>query len=760
MRYVYAALMLSFAVIAFYHASQIFHNKTYKNVMWCLFTLLSFASGVWSLGYGVMFLTENEDVYSIFRIVGMLGIIFIMIAGQAIIGIMSGETKKIFTVIFVETIAGAAVIYIIGHPGSYIMTHTPMGIVTEFSSGVISLVYTTYALVIAVIFVVITIFLASDRYSNRIRGVAKALLKYEILIAIGMIVDTILPAIGINFNIPASTLLQFGGLEICKRAVLAFNRNTIDMANMATYITRSIKTPILVFDEHHVLRLANAEAKKFFELTDEELKTERGLEFWKYIFGIDSSELLFNKRESVTLDEVDLVFGRNCRLSIDAIYDSYDDYLGYIMSVTDKTMEVNYLNELNVAKDEAVVTMSAAEAARQEAERLRDEAESANKAKTQFLANMSHEMRTPMNAIIGFSEIALRKDQEISDEVRDNFNDINISAKGLLSIINSILDISKIESGKMEVETVSYRPSEIINEVSTVVGMLANNKDIKLEVNVTENIPERLNGDKDKIREILYNLVNNAVKYTDEGKVSLDVNITKIKEDEVNVIFRVEDTGVGIKEEDIDSIFDSFKRVDLEFNKKTEGTGLGLSIVKGYVDLMGGTITVESTYGKGSVFTVELPQKVEKTTDSSANKSHNVNKKKSFKNIRVLAVDDIEINLKVVRTLCKMYEVKCETVTSGIDAIELVKNNAYDIIFMDQMMPVMDGIEAMKKIRELGMGYEQGGPHKIYALTANNMAGVKEEMLELGFDGFLGKPINLGELEELLEHYTVTSATL
>lgn len=735
MRYVYASIMLAFSVIAFYNAAQVFTNQSYKKKTVSLVSMLSVASAIWSLGYGVMFATENETVFSVFRIVGLAGIVLCMIFGQLIIGIMSGTIKKTHFIIVLQAIAGIVILTIMAGPSTFTMEHTPNGIITSFTSSTLSLVYTIYVLIIAVTFVIMTVNLSGKSYPNRFRAIAKSILKMVVLIGIGMIFDTVLPAVGINLNIPASTILQFGGLEIVRRAVDVYNSNSIDMDNMASYITGSIKTPILVFDGKHSLQLANKEAQRFFKLSDEDIKGEASRLFWSRIFGKNIDELSFVEKETVILNEIDSIESRNCHIVIDPIYDGFDDYLGYIMSVNDRTKEYEYVREINNTKEEA---------------------ERANMAKTQFLANMSHEMRTPLNAILGFSEVALGTDIGLTREAKEQFEDINTSAKGLLSIVNSVLDISKIESGRAEIISTSYDIDEVFNEIKTVYGIIAKKKGLDFRTSIQEGFPKNLIGDKEKIRAIIYNLVDNAIKYTKLGSVTFDASY---KVDESNIenvtyTFRVKDTGVGIKEEDKAKIFESFRRVELDFNKTTNGTGLGLSIVKGYVELMNGTISVESEYERGSEFVVEVAQKIDRkaAAETKVEEKKDKNTREQFlSDVKILAVDDSKINLKVVTQLCKMFGCVPDTAISGVESIELAKQKEYDIIFMDQMMPVMDGIEAMQKIRELGNGYELGGKHKIIALTANTMEGVKENMLEVGFDAFLGKPVNVGVFEETIK---------
>lgn len=741
MRYLYAVICLSFAVLAFSYTPKLFRNGTYKVKTWLMFTLLSLASGVWSLGYGLMFYTSNFHNYPLYRVLGMSGIILYMIFGQLTLALVSEKTKVMIPIISVETLLGIIVLNILSDRATYSMRMTSTGIVTMFVSDWVSYCYTGYVLVIAVVFVVLTVKLAGSGYPNRLRNIGTTFVKMEILIGIGMIVDTILPAFGINPNIPASTLFQFIGLQFFNRAVLEYNRNVLDMNNMAKYIFSSLKTPVCVFDSNHTLKTLNHETATFFNIKDNIIGTDLASLFWTRYFGIVDVNSKFDGYESVTFEEVDLVGKRHCKISIDPIFDDYYDHLGYIMSIVDMTPEISLINELAVEKKIAL--------------EAQENAEKANHAKSMFLGNMSHEMRTPLNAIMGFSMMAMKTEKNLSPTVYDYFKDIHTSSEILLDTVNSVLDVSRIESGNMELINVSYCPSAIFEEIQTIIGILAKQKGIDFRMDISDDFPDRLFGDRQKVSEIVSNLINNAVKYTNEGFVSLSASVISTNDNKVTLKFIVSDSGIGIMSEDLNSIFEIFKRVDIERNAQTEGSGLGLSIVKGYVDLMGGSIKVESNYGQGSTFTVVIEQEVETTVASidslpGAEKvSHNL----YLKNLNILAVDDKKVNLKLVEDICSMYEVKCDCATSGLEAIEMAKMKNYEIILMDQMMPVMDGIETMNNIRALGSGYEKDGPNKIIALTANTMIGVREEMLAQGFDGYLSKPVNLQELEELLERY-------
>lgn len=382
---------------------------------------------------------------------------------------------------------------------------------------------------------------------------------------------------------------------------------------------------------------------------------------------------------------------------------------------------------------------------------LKEYADRANRSKTVFLANMSHEIRTPMNAIVGFNELIYQKTDD--EEIREYASDIKTASANLLGIINDILDLSKIESGKMELKCKNYFMKNLIDE--SVINIISKAKDKGLEFiqDIDTSLPYELYGDIDHLRNILINLLNNAVKYTREGFVKLTVGLESKTNDEASIRFSVADSGIGIAEEDLNKIFNKFEKLDLKRNSDIEGTGLGLAIVKGYVELMGGTIHVDSQRDKGSTFSVVLTQKVVNYTQplETENKvSDEVSKKKKFKapNARILVTDDNAINLKVTASLLKAYGIRVDTAESGRAAIGMCRTNPYDIIFIDHMMPEMDGVEAMKRIRTLVD--DESYRSIIIALTANAISGVKEMLEAEGFDGYISKPIDTAVMESVL----------
>ncbi|MCL2260890.1 MAG: ATP-binding protein [Fibromonadales bacterium] len=375
------------------------------------------------------------------------------------------------------------------------------------------------------------------------------------------------------------------------------------------------------------------------------------------------------------------------------------------------------------------------------------------KAKSDFLAKMSHEIRTPMNAISGMAEIALRK--KMPGTIREHILAIKKASSKLLLIINDILDFSKIESGKMEIVPSAYEFSALINDVLSIIKIRVMATDLKFAVNVDSRIPNLLFGDETRIRQILLNVLSNAVKYTKDGYISFSV-YGQITGNTIVLTAEIVDSGRGIKKEDISKLFGEYVRFESTASRDVEGTGLGLVITKNLVEAMGGSISVESDYGKGSTFVINIPQKILSHEHASAlhDKEDSADIVIGFNapTARILIVDDINSNLKVAEGLMLPYKVQIDTATSGAESIEKItgatqRGCPYDLVFMDHMMPEMDGVETVKRIREMGDDLP------IVALTANAALGVKEMFLANKFNDFLSKPIDLVKLNAILEEW-------
>ncbi|MBO6215762.1 MAG: response regulator, partial [Lachnospiraceae bacterium] len=386
-------------------------------------------------------------------------------------------------------------------------------------------------------------------------------------------------------------------------------------------------------------------------------------------------------------------------------------------------------------------------------------AEELNRAQSQFFSSMSHEIRTPINSILGLNEIILRQ-EDASDEIRKDAVNIQGAGKMLLSLVNDILDLSKIEAGKMDIVPVNYELGRLISDIVNMIWHRADQKGLKLKVDVDPSLPSEYFGDEVRIKQVLINILNNAVKYTREGSITLHIERDMTEEGETCILFSVTDTGVGIKTDALPYLFEVFKRVDEANNRYIEGTGLGLSIVKQLVDLMGGTVTVNSVYMQGATFTVSIPQIVINETPigdinlmSIGSENNSIHYKSSFtaKEARILIVDDNEMNLEVAKKLIEPTKVEVDTVTSGADAVNMTQKRQYDVILMDHLMPEMDGIECMSRIRSQVGGLNTETP--VIVLTANVGSDNQDMYMKSGFDGYLVKPVSGALLEEtLLNH--------
>jgi len=388
----------------------------------------------------------------------------------------------------------------------------------------------------------------------------------------------------------------------------------------------------------------------------------------------------------------------------------------------------------------------------------KDEAERANTAKSRFLANISHEIRTPINTILGMNEILLREDTENVPKpyfmsVVNCSLDIRNAAESLLGLINEILDISKIESGKMHLVEQDY---DVVTKLRSIVSMIkvkGNEKDLTFDMNIDENIPKVLYGDGGKIKQIILNLLTNAVKYTEQGGFTLSVMLLGIEGKKANFKVSVKDTGIGVKEEDLDKLFTAYERLDEERNSAIQGTGLGLDISRRFSELLGGKLWCESVYGKGSEFIFTFSQTVVDPTPIGKFTEHDESEAKFYRpqfiapNGQVLVVDDNQMNLNVFKGLLKATKVRITTASSGQECLDLLKEHFYHVVLLDHMMPTMDGIETLEKIRQFNTTVP------VYALTANNKEDAEEFYKSKGFDGFLAKPINSQILEATLKKH-------
>ncbi|MCH5269656.1 MAG: response regulator [Lachnospiraceae bacterium] len=411
--------------------------------------------------------------------------------------------------------------------------------------------------------------------------------------------------------------------------------------------------------------------------------------------------------------------------------------------------------ELNARLEESNTLLSESKKAVEQSLKM---AEDANRAKSVFLSHMSHEIRTPINSVLGMNEMILR---ECTDKSLLSYaENIQSSGKTLLFLINDILDMSKIESGKMEIVPVEYETADMIIDLWNGIYLRAQGKNLTVDFSLDSTLPRKLFGDDMRIKQIVTNLLTNAVKYTSEGGIELRVDYKRTEEDRIDLIISVKDTGMGIRKEDMSKLFESFRRIEEEKNRNIEGTGLGMNIVMSLLQLMDGDIKVDSEYQKGSTFTVTIPQKVisgEATGDFQSimgkQRSSSSRKRESFQapEANVLVVDDNRMNLDVFKALLKRTKMNVVTADSGMKCLEVVKEQYFNIIFLDHMMPGMDGIETLHEIQKLSDFPNEGIP--VIALTANVFSGGRESYLKEGFTDYLTKPIDSNLLDQMILSY-------
>ena len=699
-------------------------EKTSGITRWVILLLGIFVC-LWCGGYGAMGFCENFDHANSLKMIGLIGVDGYLVTEVFFIGHLINMPEKFYRIyrgVFV--ILGIVDIAVFGRKGGSEFIRLEDRTAYYYNDVTGRDYHYLFIMLVAFTLSFLAIIWYHQAEYGRQRRLILTIVATNLGIILGTIPDTLFPIMNIP-SIPMSAVGALISFVWLRYASLNYNAFSITVRNLSDYVYNSVNSAVLVFDAGNKLSLVNKFGQKnldidgasgqkieeIFDVTEEEV--EKTIESLMEGYEIQKK---WKRRGN----------GISCLVNPSIVKDETGDPYCIICMVYDMTKEEEMMN--------AIVE--------------------ANKAKSSFLANMSHEIRTPINAVLGLDEMIIResKDENITAYAKD----IESAGKTLLSLVNDILDLSKIESGKMEILKGEYHLSSLLNDCFNMVHMMAHEKNLKLIIENDEDIPGVLYGDEIRIRQIITNLLSNAVKYTPKGQITMKVKWQALPNDYLLLGVAVTDTGIGIRKENMEDLFNSFKRVEEKKIRSIEGTGLGLPITKLLVELMGGSITVESEYGKGSTFKVAIPQKIidHAPLGDLSVQYQNVDVHSKYQesfhapDAKILVVDDVQMNLTVFEGLLKRTQIQVDTAMSGMESLAKIEKNKYDIIFMDHMMPEMDGIDTLYKINELKNNPNKDTP--IIMLTANAILGMKEEYIDMGFTDYLSKPIQSKQLEEMI----------
>lgn len=690
--------------------------------------VMGFFGALWSGGYGIMGFTETGEAAAVFRAVGLVGVVGFMMTEALMIAYMVELPKWLFrayAMIF-GIFAVADLYFFIPDQHTFVRLNGRMCYYSTNSFG--RMVHNIFLAFVVVTMIAMAILWVHKEKPKRQSYYVRAAILANIAILFSIIPDTILPMLG-KPSFPSSAYGMFLTYMITWFWATRFNAFSITVGNLSQYIYESANTAILIFDEYFRLVLANSYGQELLGI--KKIENQKLMQLFQ---GTEAESGRIKDgilRDNKGVAELVSVHGAiSCSLNFSLARDFHDDPYCIVCFVYDLTKEKNMLEEVVRA----------------------------NEAKSQFLANMSHEIRTPINGILGMDSVLLK---ECHDEnLREYAKNIQSAGQSLLSIINDILDISKIESGKMEILTIRYQLFSVLNDCYNLTKIKLQNKPVSFIMQINEKLPSWLYGDEVRIRQIINNFLSNAVKYTKEGNITFELDFEEKTDEQILLVITVRDTGIGIKEEDLGKMFESFTRIEEKRNRNIEGTGLGLNLTKNLVNLMGGEVFAESTYGKGSCFTAKIPQKIAdaKPMGDFGKRyqqylSTSDDDKLSFlaPDAKILVVDDVTMNLKVVEGLLKATKIQIDTAVNGSECLECVKTTPYQMIFLDHMMPEMDGLETLEHMKNLADNPNAQTP--VIMLTANAIVGAKEEYIEAGFTDYLTKPIRETELLEMILKY-------
>ena len=721
------------SVAAVMGISFLLRNKDAAGKMRNYICALGISSAVWCLTYGVIGITEELYICDPVRAVGVLSIASFLLSEVFLVTEISGAGKKTVRAVRMFS-AVISFIDVFVYAAFGVDTFMRMdGRTTWVANPDFEMnrrLHSVYILLMFLQLITFGIIWVRTNKIKRLRHFLTMVFVANFTLLFFSLPDTFLPACGY----PA---VATSGIGAAACAIVMWYGATqlssfdIRMGSIKDKVFDFIDAGVTVFDLSGRAALMNRYAA---ERISDAPKTGYMLDDLFELEGLFAKDILKLSEEKIYAARFkDRGNSHAYSVRINGVRDSFEEVFCYMCVFIDVTEEVEAIRKFEVASE----------------------------AKSRFLAQMSHEIRTPINAVLGMNEMILRKEKD--NDILDYARDIDSAGKTLLALINSILDFSKIEDGKMEIIPVKYDTASFINDLVNSVLQRADAKGLVLETDIDETIPCALLGDNVRFSQVIMNLLTNAVKYTPKGTVTLTIRAEKKEENKVLLGVSVRDTGIGIKEEDREALFESFERLEEIRNHNIEGTGLGLSIVVSLLKLMDSTLTVESVYGEGSCFSFKLYQEIADDTPigdyrlrlQESYVDRNVQKVISATKARVLVVDDNDVNRKVCENLLKLLSISPDMVSSGAETIGRMKSNTYDVVLLDHMMPEMDGIETMKKLREEGLIPDET---TVIALTANAVVGAREMYLEAGFDDYLSKPVALKELEEKLVKYLPMSA--
>lgn len=719
-----AFILLGMGLFALFSGSEIFFgNKESKSglemfiVCICIF--------FWDAGYAWMSISYESDFAYIPRAIALLAVFLYTVFIIRYVAIVLNYNKKDLKIILVaicalaviswpQIITKKAVTFEMTPWGYWYYSKMSLARIMQFLSVLLGMV--EYYKIMA--------YGMKNAGSKREKYVIKRFCTFGPILFVGYFLDTLIPSIFHIPAVPGSSIAAFASSMIILHISRVNRVFGLSKENVSQYVFEDVNIPVIITGNDRRIVLCNNSTLTYLNCSLTDIRNHSIHEFF-----------------SETPEDYYIVNGSNreCTLDKTVIKDNYGEPIYSIYFVRDITEERINFRLMQKSKEDA---------------------EEANRAKSDFLANMSHEIRTPMNAIIGMSQIVLESG-ELSDDVTAQVNEIKIAGTNLLGIINDILDMSKIEAGKYELVVEPYELPGFIHEISSLINARLSDSSVKFILDIDPTLPKVLIGDELRIRQILMNILGNAIKFTEKGSITFKVTWNHY-EKAPDILYDITDTGIGIRPEDKETIFGKFDQVDIKRNKNIKGTGLGLAISRNLAILMGGYVTVESEYGKGSTFHIVMCQEVSEYEPIGEKVANELNSNKYIAPVEttsvvemktgasVLVVDDSKVNLMVATGLLKKYGMEIDVASSGQESIEKVQKKDYNIVFMDQMMPEMDGIEALKRIRALGGKYES---LHIVALTANALKETRNFLINEGFDDYITKPINGDELNRVIQQW-------